>query len=196
MTTFTIPTLVTERLLLRAFRKTDMDDYAALNADPEVLRFRGTGTEPWDPGRVWRHMAFLLGSWPLGDAGMWALEHRETGGFVGIAGFAEPAGWPGFELAGALACRFWGQGYATEGGRAALAHAFDVLKKDRVISIIHPENRASIRAAERIGERLLGRIQHLGQEMLCYGLDRETWLRDASQPPDDRHQRNDQHEDQ
>jgi RimJ/RimL family protein N-acetyltransferase len=178
MDAFNIPTLVTERLLLRAFRKSDIDDYAALNADPEVLRFRGG--EPWDRGRVWRHMAFLLGSWPLGGAGMWALEHRETGSFVGIAGFAEPAGWPGFELAGALARRFWGQGYATECGREALAYAFTVLKKDRVISIIHPENRASIRAAERIGERLQGRIVHLGQEMLCYGIDRETWLSEVA----------------
>ena len=178
MDTFSIPTLVTDRLLLRAFRAGDVEDYAALNADPEVLRFRGE--KPWDRGRAWRHMAFLLGSWPLGGAGMWALEHRETGELVGIAGFSEPAGWPGFELAGALARRFWGQGYATESGREALAYAFTVLEKERIISLIHPENRASIRAAQRIGERLLGRIQHLGQEMLCYGLDRETWLREVA----------------
>jgi RimJ/RimL family protein N-acetyltransferase len=178
MNTFNIPLLVTERLLLRAFRKSDIDDYAALNADPEVLRFRGT--EPWDRSRVWRHMAFLLGSWPLGGAGMWAIEHRETGAFVGIGGFAEPAGWPGFELAGALARRWWGQGYATEAAREALAYAFTVLEKDRVISIIHPDNRASIRAAERIGERLQGRIDHLGREMLLYELDRETWRREVA----------------
>ena len=178
MNTFNIPLLVTERLLLRAFRKSDIDDYAALNADPEVLRFRGM--EPWDRSRVWRHMAFLLGSWPLGGAGMWAMEHRETGAFIGIGGFAEPADWPGFELAGALARRWWGQGYATEAAREALAYAFTVLEKERVISIIHPDNRASIRAAERIGERLQGHIEHLGKEMLCYGLDRETWRREVA----------------
>ena len=90
-------------------------------------------------------------------------------------------GWPGFELAWTLARRWWGQGYATEGARAALAHAFTALEKDRVISLIHPENRASIRVAERIGETLKGRVNHLGREMLCYGLDRETYLREASE---------------
>jgi RimJ/RimL family protein N-acetyltransferase len=73
-----------------------------------------------------------------------------------------------------------GHGYATEGARAALAYAFTVLEKDRIISLIHPENRASIRVAERIGERLQGRINHLGREMLCYGLDRETYERQAA----------------
>jgi RimJ/RimL family protein N-acetyltransferase len=97
-----------------------------------------------------------------------------------MAGFAAPDGWPGFELAGSLARRWWGQGYATEAGRAALDYAFEVLEKDHVISLIHPENRASIRVAERIGERLEGRIDHFGREMLRYGLDRETYRREVA----------------
>jgi RimJ/RimL family protein N-acetyltransferase len=174
-----IPVLETERLRLRSFRKSDLEDYAALNADPEVLRYLGGGPEPWDRGRSWRHMAFLLGHWQLRGAGMWAVEHRETGAFIGMIGFAAPEGWPGFELAWTLARRRWGNGYATEGARAALAHAFTSLGTTRVISLIHPENRASIRVAESIGERLQDRINHLGREMLCYGLDRETYLADC-----------------
>lgn len=169
-----IPILETEHLRLRSFRRSDFDDYAALRADPEVLRY--LGDEPWDRARSWRHLAFLIGHWELGLAGMWAVEHRETGSFLGMVGFVAPEGWPGFELAGMLARRWWGLGFATECGRAALAHAFDVLEKDRVISLIHPENQASIRVAERIGERLEGPIQHLGREMLCYGVDRESYL--------------------
>ena len=175
-----VPTLETERLRLRSLRTSDIDDYAALNADPEVLRYLGGGPEPWDRGRSWRHMAFLMGHWQLGGAGMWAVEHRETGAFAGMVGFAAPEGWPGFELAWSLARRFWGHGYATEGARAALAYAFITLEKDNIISLIHPENRASIRVAERIGERLQGRINHLGREMLCYGLDRETYVRQVA----------------
>ena len=107
---------------------------------------------------------------------MWAVEHKESGAFLGTVGYAEPEGWPGFELAGILARRFWGHGYATEAARAALDYAFTVLNKDRVISLVSPENHASIRVVERLGERLEGRIQHFGREMLCYGLDRETYL--------------------
>jgi RimJ/RimL family protein N-acetyltransferase len=171
-----IPTLETARLVLRPFRKNDFEDYATLYADPEVLRHLGAGPEPWDRGRSWRHLAFQMGHWELGEAGLWALEQRETGAFLGAVGFAAPEGWPGFELAWILARRWWGRGYATEGAREALAYAFTVLAKERVISLISPANRASIRVAERIGETLEGRIHHLGREMLCYGLGRDLYL--------------------
>jgi len=170
-----IPTLETERLRLRSFRRSDVDDYAALNADTEVTRYLGGGGT-WDRGRSWRHRAFLLGHWQLGDSGMWAVEHRETGEFLGMIGFADPEGWPGCELAWTLARRFWGHGYATEGAEAALAHAFTVWQKERVISLIHPENRASIRVAERLGETLEDRRDFLGKEVLCYSIDRETYV--------------------
>ncbi len=101
---------------------------------------------------------------------------RETGEFAGLIGFAAPEGWPGFELSWILARRWWGNGYATEGARAALAHAFTTLGQDRVISLIHPENRASIRVAERIGQTLQGRLSHLGTEMLCYAIGRATFF--------------------
>lgn len=171
--TFEAPTLLTERLRLRSFRRGDIDDYAALNADPEVVRYLVDGGV-WDRGRSWRHMAFLIGHWRLAGAGMWALELRETGEFVGFTGFAEPEGWPGFELAWTLARRWWGRGYATEGARAALDYAFDVLRKDRVISLIHPDNHASIRVAERLGEVLQSRIASPLGERLRFGIDRES----------------------
>jgi len=166
------PELVTGRLRLRPLRGSDLDDYAALHADPEVMRFLGGGAGPWDRGRSWRHLAFQLGHWQLGGSGIWAVEILATGEFAGTIGFAEPEGWPGCELAWTLARRFWGNGYATEGARAALAHAFGVWRKERVVSLIHPGNRASIRVAERLGERLTGRIDHFGREMLRYGIDR------------------------
>lgn len=169
-----IPTLLTERLRLRPFRRSDFDDYAALYADPEVVQHLGGG-DPWDRGRSWRHMAFLLGCWQLGRPGMWVVEQRETGTFVGTVGFSEPEGWPGCELAWVLARRWWGLGYATESARAALAQAFDVWHRDRVISLIYPDNHASVRVAERIGERLQGRLHHFGRAMLCYGIDRDSY---------------------
>ena len=175
-----IPTLTTERLLLRSLRASDLDDYAAIYADREVLRYLAGGPEPWDRCRSWRQMALLVGHWQLVGTGMWAVEHRESGAFVGMVGFAAPEGWPGFELAWALARLWWGRGFATEGARAALAYGFTVLKKDRIVSFIHPENHASIRVAERIGEQPQGRINHLGREMLFYGLDRETYIRQTA----------------
>jgi RimJ/RimL family protein N-acetyltransferase len=164
-----IPILETERLRLRAFRLSDFDDYAAMCGDPEVTRYLMTR---FTREQAWRHLAFLVGHWVLRGFGMWAVEEKETGAFVGRIGFAEPEGWPGFELAWTLTPRFWGRGYATEGARAALSYGFNVLRKDRVISLIHPENQPSIRLAGRLGEKLQGRAEILGKEHLVYGVER------------------------
>lgn len=167
-----IPILLTERLRLRPFRSIDFDDYAALYSDPRVVRhLAAKKAETWDRGRSWRHLAFVVGHWQLKGFGTWAVELKDTGAFVGAVGFSEPEGWPGFELAWALAPRWWGQGYATEAARAALDHAFAVWKKDRVVSLINPENRPSIRVAERLGERLQGSTDIFGREMLIYGIE-------------------------
>jgi RimJ/RimL family protein N-acetyltransferase len=180
MESLDIPILETARLRLRSFRKSDIDDYAVLNADPEVARYL-VGGLPWDRDRTWRHLAFLLGHWQLRGSGMWAVEQRETGTFVGMVGFADPDGWAGFELAWKLVRRWWGNGYATEGAGAALAYAFTALNKDRVISLIHPENLASIRVAERLGESLQGRTEMMGQERLVYGIDKEDFALRAAE---------------
>ena len=181
MDSIDIPILETDRLRLRSFRTSDIDDYAALNADPEVMHHMGG---PWDRSRSWRHMAFLVGHWRFLGFGTWAVTEKETGEFLGRIGFSEPEGWPGCELAWALGRRWWGFGYATEGARAALDHAFTVLHKDRVISLIHSENHASLRVAERLGQRLQGRIDHHGREMLCFGIRCPTsWPRASCSPP-------------
>jgi RimJ/RimL family protein N-acetyltransferase len=170
-----IPTLETERLRLRGIRGSDFEDYAALYADPEVTRFIGDGAT-WDRGRAWRHMAFAVGHWHLEGSGVWVAEEKASGEFLGVIGFWEPAAWPGFELSYHLARRHWGQGYATEAAKAALAHAFLVWQRAHVISLINPKNLHSIRVAERSGERLEGRLDHFGRLMFLYGLDRTTYL--------------------
>lgn len=172
-----IPILETERLRLRPLRRSDYDDYASLKSDPEVQRY--LGDSPWDRGRAWRHLAYLIGHWELRGAGTWALEHKVTGDFVGIAGFVEPEGWPGFELAGALARRFWGQGYAVEAGVAALDYGFSVIEKEEIVSLVAPMNQASIRVIERLGFRRDGRIQLHGDDLLTYRMDRESYERNA-----------------
>ncbi|MGH7487578.1 MAG: GNAT family N-acetyltransferase [bacterium] len=146
-----------------------------------MWRTLGCGPDPWDRDRSWRHMAFLLGHWQLAGTGVWAIEYRETGAFLGMVGYSEPEGWPGFELAWTLARRWWGHGFATEGARAALDYAFATWKRDRVISLIYPENHLSIRVAERLGENLQGRINHNGREMLRYGIDRESYTPQMAQ---------------
>jgi RimJ/RimL family protein N-acetyltransferase len=170
-------TLQTERLILRPFREADLNDYARLCADPEVVRHVG---RPFSRADAWLHIATMLGHWQLRGYGMWAVQERGGGPLIGRIGFYDPEGWPGLELGWMLARTHWGRGLATEGARAALAFAFRTLHKPRVISLIHPENLASIRVAEKLDERPQGRSRALGVETLLFGIQREAW-QDASQ---------------
>src|SRR5829696_4722730 len=92
-----IPTLATERLILRPFRDEDLDTYAEICADPEVMRYLGDGT-PLDRVGAWRQLAFIVGHWQLKGFGLWALEEKASGALIGRAGLLHPEGWPGFEL--------------------------------------------------------------------------------------------------
>ena len=166
-------TLETERLILRMWREADFEEYAALCADPEVMRYLGGKT--WDRLESWRHMCAMIGHWHFRGYGIWAVEEKATGKFIGRIGLHYPETWPGFELGWTLAREAQGKGYATEAARRALEYAFIDLNRDHVISLINPENHPSIRVAERIGETVEGRTELLGTEVLVYGIDRDTW---------------------
>lgn len=167
-------TLQTARLLLRHFREADLDAYAAICADPQVMRHLGDGTT-LGRAEAWRQMALILGHWQLRGFGLWAVEERASGVLVGRLGFFQPEGWPGFELGWMLRRASWGRGYATEGAACALAHAFTDMGRDHVISLIRPANAASIRVAERLGEILEGRTRLHGHDALVYGITRASW---------------------
>ena len=160
-------TLDTPRLRLRQFTQADWPVYAEMCADAEVMRYIGPG-QPQSAVQAWRGMAAFLGHWALLGYGMWALERRDSGVLLGRVGFLDRPGWPGFELGWLLAREHWGHGYAREAAAAALQHAFTVLQRERVISLIRPQNRRSIALAEALGCRLAERIELLGGEALVY----------------------------
>jgi RimJ/RimL family protein N-acetyltransferase len=164
------PVLETDRLRLRMWRVEDFEPYEEMCADPEVMRYLGGKT--LNRLEAWRHMAFLIGHWDLLGYGHWAVEEKASGSFAGRVGFLNPAGWPGFEIGWTLGRSFWGKGYATEAARRALQFAFDELDRSHVISLIHPDNKSSIRVAERLGEKREGNTELLGHDVLIYGIDR------------------------
>jgi RimJ/RimL family protein N-acetyltransferase len=166
--------LETERLILRMFSVDDAEAYAHICSDPEVMRYLGEG-KPLSTLEAWRSMAFLVGHWQLLGYGQFALEEMSSGRLVGRVGFMNPAGWPGFEIGWALAREFWGKGYATEGARRVLRYGFEELDRDHVISLIDPGNGPSIKVAERLGEKVEGKTELFGREILIYGIDRAEW---------------------
>jgi len=85
-------TLETRRLVLRQFRNSDLDAWAPICADEEVMRYLGTGVT-LSRADAWRSMAGILGHWELLGYGMFALESKATGELIGRVGFLEPECW-------------------------------------------------------------------------------------------------------
>ncbi|HEY4173453.1 MAG TPA: GNAT family N-acetyltransferase [Rhodopila sp.] len=149
-----IPTLTTDRLVLRGLRASDWDDYAAMNADPEVRRWL-SGTL-LNREQAWEQMATFLGQWALRGYGVFAVESE--GRFAGRVGLLHFADWPEPELSWTLASPFWGLGLATEATRAVRRWAFEALHCDRLVSYIRSENVRSRRVAEKLGAVCDGQI--------------------------------------
>jgi RimJ/RimL family protein N-acetyltransferase len=154
----TVPELETDRLLLRGFGDADLDGWAAICADPEVMRWidqpRGISRE-----QSWRDIAYMVGHWELRGFGQWAVRERDGGALVGRTGLIRPEGWPGIEVGWIVARARWGRGYAPEAAQAAVGWGRDALGLDHVISLIDDDNAASQRVAEKLGMREEGRTR-------------------------------------
>ena len=144
----------TPRLVLRQWRQPDREPYAALNADPAVMEFfpapldRAASDAMVD---AWREQIDKRG-WSN-----WAVEVRATAQFIGFVGLTVPRRVlpfsPCVEIGWRLARAHWGQGYATEGARAALRAGFERFGLDEVVSFTALLNLRSRAVMERIGMR-------------------------------------------
>lgn len=159
---FHIPTLETDRLILRAPCAADAPIEADFYAS-EASRFVGG---PRRADEAWRGLAAMIGHWALRGYGNWALEDKETGVYLGRAGLWNPHGWPGPELGWTLMPGATGRGLATEAARAARRYAYDVLGLTRLISVIHPDNARSQAVAARLGASFDTIFDHPGHGTL------------------------------
>lgn len=170
-----VPDVQTERLVMRGFVEDDLDEWAAICAEPEVTRWVGDedGLSRED---AWRRMAYLIGHWALRGFGHWALVERVTGKLVGRAGLYEPEAWPGLEVGWLVGREHWGRGFAPEAGRASIEWAREELGADHVISLIEDSNERSARVAEKLGMTVEGRTRIVNKqyEVRIFGADLGT----------------------
>ena len=162
-----IPRINTDRLLMRGFTADDFEAYAAMMGDAEVSRHLMDG-RPLTRAEAWRQMAMFIGHWEIRGFGLWAVEERATGRFLGRIGCLQPEGFPAFEIAYTLTRSAWGRGYAREGAAAALDYARKTLKRKEIASIIRPANKASIRVAESLGAVAGETVEFFGTPSVLY----------------------------
>ncbi len=166
--------LETERLLLRQWRHDDLEPYARICADPEVMRY--LGGKPFNLRQSADQMEEFLQHWRDHGFGLWAAELRVSGAFIGFIGLTTHTWWPGVEVGWRLDRGFWNRGFATEGASAGLDYGFSELGLERIISITRPENTASRRVMEKIGLTFEqdAVLPHAGP-VVIYGIDRSNW---------------------
>ncbi len=159
-----IPTLKTERLILRGPEARDFDNVADFFADKD--RSWGFGG-PLDRNQAWRWFASMIGHWVLHGYGFWTVETHD-GQPVGFVGLWSPEGWPEPELGWVMFAGSEGKGYAHEAAQEARLYAYEVLGFETLSSNIFPGNERSIALAERLGaqyERSFENVSH-GTELV------------------------------
>jgi RimJ/RimL family protein N-acetyltransferase len=160
MMTLRFDAITTDRLLMRRWQDSDREPFAALNADPETMRyFPETLSQAASDAFVDRMEA----SFDAQGFGLWALELAATGEFIGFAGLNPlPDGVPGsgMEVGWRLARHAWHHGYATEAATAALDVAFGGARLAEVWSMTAVLNEPSIAVMRRIGMTEVGRFDH------------------------------------
>ena len=165
----------TEKLLLRRWLEEDLEPYARLCADPEVMRFIGNGST-LNREQSGEQVSRFVRHWDERGFGLWALEEKESGAFVGFAGLSYQEDWPEGEHKTEVGWRldraFWGRGLATEAAKASVTYGLETLGLERIISIIQPENTASRRVAEKAGLTLRGETRWRNSEVVWYAIDR------------------------
>ncbi|OLP56942.1 GNAT family N-acetyltransferase [Rhizobium rhizosphaerae] len=161
-----IPTLETERLVLRPYRRDDFPAYVHLFADAEVTRF--IGGVPFSREQAWARFLRQIGMWHYFGFGFFAIQERATGTFIGEAGFHDlhrvitPSIEGTMETGWALVPPAHGQGYATEAVAAALAWAKQSFPTLRRTCLIDVSNKASLRVATKLGFREVARTVYHG----------------------------------
>ena len=151
----------TDRLLLRRWRSADLEPFAHLTADAEVMRFFPA---PLDREQSDDLAARADALFDVHGYGLWALERLDTGAFIGFTGLAPmPEGIPGaggVEVGWRLAPSAWGLGFATEAATAALRFGFDTVGLAEVNSITAVVNIRSRRVMERLGMQPVEEFDH------------------------------------
>lgn len=165
----------TARLTLRAMTVDDAEAFYRLNGDPVVMRYTH---EPLL--RSIEEARAAIAAYPDFDAvgfGRWGCYLKETGRMIGFCGLKRLDGLDEVDLGFRFMPEFWGRGLATEAASASLQFGFNVLKLNRVIGLVLPENAASARVLEKVGMAREAEITYDGLRVLRYAAHGEPTAR-------------------
>lgn len=167
----------TPRLLLREMRPADLEPLLALLGDPVSMRYY---PRPFDRKQVQQWIERHQGSYRQSGAGLWTMVLKATGEIIGDCGliWQEVASYQEFEIGYHVHRDFQCQGYATEAARFFRDYAFTELNRERVISLIRPENLPSRRVAEKNHLKIIQETLWHGLRHYIYAMERAEFLKE------------------
>jgi len=170
------PVIETPRLILRQWRSGDIAPYTTMLGDPATARFITVDGKPVEDEMTgWRHTVVMAGHWAIHGAGMFAVEERSSGKYVGRVGPFSPPEWPGFEVGWGIAPQCRGKGYAVEAARASIDWVLATFEIDEIIHCIDDMNAASQAVARRLGARKDRKAVLLGKPTDIWVTSRQSW---------------------
>jgi RimJ/RimL family protein N-acetyltransferase len=170
------PVIETGRLILRPWRSEDISPNTTMLSDPGTARFIAADGKPVTSElNGWRNAAVMAGHWALHGFGMFVVEEKSSGQYVGRVGPWAPPGWPGFEVGWGIAGDFRGRGYAAEAARASIDWVFATFEIDRIIHCIDLDNAPSQNVARRLGARKDREIDLFGHRADVWVTERGLW---------------------
>lgn len=169
----------TERLILRPFSADDLEAFASLNEDPDVMRYIGNG-KPMTKEQTETRLNAVLDHWKQHEFGLFTAIDKASGEFVGFCGLKYLDTSSEIEVGYRLAKKFWGRGLATEAARASLHYGFETLGLDRIVAVVQPENGASCRVIEKIGLRYEKEARFYDTDVKYFAITREQYRPDDS----------------
>lgn len=162
--------LETERLMLRQIRADDLDAIAEMNGDPGVMKYIGDGST-MNRAESAAFMERLVRLWDLRGFGMYAVEHKASGVFMGLVGLHQPESQNEPELGWRMLPKFQGQGFAFEAADKVRSHMFEATGLHAIRHLIQAGNNASIALAKKLGA-VFDRQEMIGGDLECVYITR------------------------
>jgi RimJ/RimL family protein N-acetyltransferase len=178
-----MPDLETSRLLFRKFTPDDLHDLAAIRADPDVMKYIGSGT-PESVAEVESRLNKVFAHWAQHGFGQYALIEKTNGNLIGWCGFGHLEDPKDVEIAYGLAKPSWGNGLASEAASTILKYGFEKVGLVRIVAITRPDNLASERVLAKLGMKYVKTGYFYGVEMRYFAIWREEYGSGAVIPVD------------
>ena len=140
----------TERLLIRPFTIDDLELSYKMNLDPIVTQYTGDGGVVSIEDTERRIVEDVLGDYKKHGYGRLAVELKGENSFIGFTGLKYLQKLDEVELGYRFMRKYWGQGIATEAGKASVKLGFETLELNKIIGLVLPENKGSIRVLEKL----------------------------------------------